>query len=137
MSEDPTKVTEEEWARRLDPESFRVARQGGTERPFSGKYWNTFDDGTYHCICCGALLFDADAKFASHCGWPSFDRAVDGAIRYLDDRSHGMIRTEVRCSACDAHLGHVFPDGPTDTGTRYCINSVAVDLAPPPAGDGA
>lgn len=124
--QDPKSRTLEEWARCLDPEAFRVTRQAGTERPFSGQYWNTFEDGTYHCICCDALLFESDTKFQAHCGWPSFDRAVDGAIEYLRDDSHGMMRTEVRCAECEAHLGHVFPDGPTETGTRYCINSVAI-----------
>jgi peptide-methionine (R)-S-oxide reductase len=126
-AEDPKKTTLEEWAQRLDPEAFRVTRQAGTERPFTGKYWDTFEDGSYHCICCDALLFEADAKFSAHCGWPSFDRSVEGAIEYVRDDTHGMARTEVRCGACEAHLGHVFPDGPTDTGTRYCINSVSID----------
>ena len=127
-AEDPKKITPAEWAERLDTEAFRVAREGGTERPFTGKYWNTFDDGSYHCICCDALLFESDSKFSAHCGWPSFDKSVDGAITYIKDTSHGMVRTEVQCAACDAHLGHVFPDGPTETGTRYCINSVSVNL---------
>ena len=125
--EDPKKITLEDWAKRLDTEAFRVARQAGTEPPFTGKYWNTFEDGSYHCICCDTLLFESDAKFSAHCGWPSFDRSVDGAIEYITDETHGMVRTEVRCAACEAHLGHVFPDGPTDTGTRYCINSVSID----------
>ena len=127
MAEDPKKITLEEWAKRLDPESFRVARQSGTERPFSGKYWNTFEDGSYHCICCDAKLFDGGSKFSAHCGWPSFDRSLEGAIEYLRDETHGMVRTEARCANCEAHLGHVFPDGPTETGTRYCINSVSID----------
>lgn len=131
MSEDPKKITDAEWQRLLDPETYRVTRLAGTERPFSGRYWNSFEDGTYRCICCESVLFDSSAKFDSHCGWPSFDRAVPGAIAYVEDRSHGMVRTEVRCARCDAHLGHVFPDGPTETGTRYCINSVSIDHRSP------
>lgn len=115
------------WTSVLTPEQFRVCRAAGTERPFSGEYCKTYQPGAYGCICCGRKLFDSQTKFDSGTGWPSFDKPVDAsAIRYIDDKSHGMVRTEVRCGRCDAHLGHVFEDGPTDTGRRYCINSVCL-----------
>lgn len=119
--------SEEAWREMLDEESYRVMRQSGTERPFSGKYNLFFEKGVYHCKGCGTALFDSRAKFESGCGWPSFDReVVKGTIKEVLDRSHGMIRTEIRCGKCDSHLGHVFPDGPTSTGTRYCVNSVCL-----------
>jgi methionine-R-sulfoxide reductase len=131
MSDDVSRLSEAQWRARLTPEQFRVTRQGGTEYPFTGEHYRRVDAGQYHCVCCGAHLFDADAKFDAGCGWPSFWREVPGAgIRRLRDRSHGMIRTEVRCGACDAHLGHVFDDGPPPTGERYCINSVALTFTP-------
>lgn len=121
-------LSDAEWRARLDPETYRVTRQAGTERPFSHP---GFPDrpGAFLCACCGAPLFAQDAKFESHCGWPSFDRA-GGAIEEHRDTSHGMVRTEVTCANCDAHLGHVFPDGPTETGQRYCINGVALRFRP-------
>jgi len=120
--------TEQEWKAQLTPEEFQVCRQHGTEAPFSGKYYDYKGEGLYSCKCCGAPLFTSDTKFNSGTGWPSYFEPVEGAITEIKDISHGMMRTEVRCSSCDAHLGHVFPDGPEPTGLRYCINSVCLDF---------
>ncbi|MDA5564700.1 peptide-methionine (R)-S-oxide reductase MsrB [Cobetia marina] len=123
--------SEEEWRKRLTPEQYRVAREAGTERPFSGDHEVSPTPGTYHCIACDAKLFDNDTKFDAGCGWPSFDRPyADAAVEEHFDTSHGMRRVEVRCRRCESHLGHVFPDGPTETGQRYCINSVSLRFKP-------
>jgi peptide-methionine (R)-S-oxide reductase len=120
-----------EWRARLDAEQFAVTRRAATERPFSGKYWNHWADGSYRCVCCEALLFDAATKFDAGCGWPSYSEAIEaGRIERIVDRSHGMVRVEVRCQQCGAHLGHVFDDGPAPTGERFCINSASIDFTP-------
>ena len=118
-----------EWRERLSPLAYQVLRHAGTERPFTGKYLDTDDEGTYRCAACGNQLFDSDAKFHSGCGWPSFTEALPDSVVFLEDFSHGMFRTEVRCARCNSHLGHIFNDGPRDRGgMRYCMNSVSLDF---------
>ncbi len=131
----PVKKTEAQWQALLreknaEPGAYQVTRHAATERPGSGKYAQHWADGSYHCICCDAKLFDANTKFDAHCGWPSFSLAVAGAITEITDHSHGMVRVETVCSQCGAHLGHVFDDGPTDTGLRYCMNSASLNFSP-------
>lgn len=120
--------TEDEWRKELSEEQFRILRQKGTERPHTGVYNLHFEKGTYVCAGCHQKLFESDSKFDAHCGWPSFDKSIKGTVDYVLDKSHGMIRTEIVCSNCGGHLGHVFNDGPTETGTRYCVNSVSIDF---------
>jgi peptide-methionine (R)-S-oxide reductase len=128
---DKVAKTEQEWKEQLSPEQYQVTRQCGTERAFTGKYWNTKEKGTYNCVCCGEPLFTSDTKFDSGTGWPSFfEPAQEGAVATITDKSDGMVRTEARCAKCDAHLGHVFEDSPTPTGLRYCMNSASLDLKP-------
>ena len=126
MSEHPNKHDDAYWRERLTDEQYRIARQQGTERPFSGYFDHHSPDENYSCSACGEELFLSEHKFNSGCGWPAFDKPIKGAITETLDRSHGMVRVEVSCQHCGAHLGHVFTDGPTDTGLRYCINSVSL-----------
>jgi peptide-methionine (R)-S-oxide reductase len=131
MAETEVQLSDQEWRDRLTPERYAVLRQSATEPAWSGEYLHVDDDGVFRCAGCGAELFRTDDKFDSGSGWPSFDRAAAaGAIAETTDRSHFMVRTEITCARCGGHLGHVFPDGPTDTGMRYCINSLALDFDP-------
>jgi peptide-methionine (R)-S-oxide reductase len=132
----PVQKSDAEWkallkAKGAEPVAFEVTRHAATERPFTGKYADNFRDGSYHCICCDMPLFTSTTKFDAGCGWPSFDQAIaDGAVATRSDVSHGMRRTEALCGHCGAHLGHLFDDGPTDTGLRYCMNSASLHFMP-------
>ncbi len=126
---DKIKKSDAEWREQLTPEQYRITRQAGTEPAFTGEYYDHKGQGVYHCVCCGAPLFGSTEKYDSGSGWPSYWQPVnDDAVKEQTDTSHGMVRIEVRCAACEAHLGHVFPDGPEPTGQRYCINSVSLEL---------
>lgn len=126
----PVSKPEDEWRQQLSEDQYRVLREKGTEAPHTGKYNLHFENGEYRCAACNAKLFESNNKFESNCGWPSFDEAIEGTIEYVQDRSFGMIRTEVLCANCGGHLGHVFDDGPTENGQRYCINSASIEFKP-------
>ena len=131
MSDYPVKKTDAQWREQLAPMDYQVTRQSATERAFTGRYWDHFEAGVYKCVCCGVTLFDSQTKFDAGCGWPSYWQPTgDAIIERVMDHSHGMVRVEVRCRNCGAHLGHVFDDGPAPTGERYCINSAALDFEP-------
>ena len=124
----PINKTEDEWKALLGPERYKILRQKGTEFAHSGEYNLNFEKGTYCCGACGGALFESSSKFNSNCGWPSFDDSIPGKVSYIKDISHGMMRTEILCASCGSHLGHVFNDGPTASGQRYCVNSLSVDF---------
>lgn len=124
----PVEKTEAQWKQELGEEKYQILRQKGTEHPHSGEYNLHFENGTYVCGACQEPLFESSSKFNAHCGWPSFDESIPGKVEYIKDHTHGMIRTEILCVNCGGHLGHVFDDGPTKTGIRYCVNSLSIDF---------
>jgi len=126
MSNYKINKSEDEWRSELSEEQYRVLRTKGTEAPHTGKYNLHFENGAYNCTACNQQLFESDSKFDAHCGWPSFDDSIEGTVKRILDKSHGMLRTEIVCSNCGSHLGHVFNDGPTETGERYCVNSLSI-----------
>jgi peptide-methionine (R)-S-oxide reductase len=127
----PVRKSDAEWRAQLDPVQFQVARQAGTEQPFSGRFWDHFENGIYHCVGCGTPLFASDTKFDAGCGWPSYWQPINSdVVERVRDGGHGMVRIEVRCRHCGSHLGHVFPDGPEPSGERFCINSASIDFKP-------
>ncbi|WP_299215655.1 peptide-methionine (R)-S-oxide reductase MsrB [uncultured Dokdonia sp.] len=128
MKKYPVDKTEAEWLEELGPERYAILRKKGTERPFTGEYNLHKEDGAYHCGACNAKLFESSQKFDSGCGWPSFDASIDGTVEYIRDTTLGMMRTEIVCANCGSHLGHVFNDGPTETGQRYCVNSASINF---------
>ena len=131
MSDYKVTKTDAQWRAELDPTQYRVARQSGTESPFSGQYWDHWDKGKYNCVGCGTPLFDSATKFDAGCGWPSYNQPINSeVIERVRDTTHGMVRVEVRCNNCGSHLGHMFEDGPEPTGERFCINSAAINFAP-------
>jgi len=133
MSDYRIKKSDEEWRAELDATQYEVARRAATEAPFSGKYWDHWSQGQYNCVGCGTPLFDSHAKFDAGCGWPSYSAPINSEIvERVTDKTHGMVRVEVRCNHCGSHLGHVFEDGPAPTGERFCINSAALHFAPKP-----
>lgn len=130
MSKYPIHKTEEEWKQDLSPEEYRILREAGTEYPFTGKFNDHKEKGTYSCKGCGNPLYESEAKFDSECGWPSYDKSIIGAIEYHKDATLGMHRVEILCAQCGGHQGHIFEDGPTETGQRYCVNSASIDFTP-------
>ncbi len=128
----PINKSKKKWKAELSPEEFKILREKGTEYPFTGHYNNHYEEGTYLCKGCGSPLYESESKFDSHCGWPSYDKSIEGALEMIPDHSAGIVRTEIVCANCGGHQGHVFNDGPTRTGLRYCVNSASIDFIKKP-----